>query len=117
MPEPKRKPACTPAKFDNETCISIHAIASEAVVGLPHAEWFVAFADWRVRWLYANNHDWRRKLRSDDPRDFVETWVGHWAQAFAKCPESYMHDMANQSRWSTDPEWIDGGPLTILAIV
>lgn len=73
--------------------------------------WFCNFADWRVRWFYANNKSWKKELKQEDPRDFLISWITHWAKAFLLNPENFIRQARQECTQSPDPEWKPGGML------
>ena len=54
-------------------------------------EWFIKQAETWVRWLHANNPQWRNKLdrESNNDRDFVSRFLNHWADAIVRNPSAY----------------------------
>jgi hypothetical protein len=57
-------------------------------------EWFERHCDTRIRFMYANNKDWRATLqgkrRGVDERDFVMAFIEHWLKAFMQNPSEYQ---------------------------
>lgn len=112
------KPACSQKKFDRDVIVMPEAVADTCLndrgadIDRPLEDWFRMFVGWYVRWLYANDKKWKRELKADDPRDFLYTWVGHWADAFLKDPATYMAHRRLDMQGSPDPEWQPGGALS-----
>ena len=84
------KPATPPEKLEP----ILPWLMAETVAerrGMPQAKArkFGQMADCWVRWLHANRPDWKRKLRAQDPRPFLFTFLGHWADAYQHNPKLF----------------------------
>ncbi len=96
----KKLPPTPAPEFIRATSLQVEIIAltcvteSEAADNLTDDQgaWFVVHCDHWVRWFYANNAKWRRKLRSrgNAGRDYVYTFVNHWLTAYCKDPALYQ---------------------------
>lgn len=113
-----RKLACSEMKFDKEVMVIPNIIADgvlqkrKADIDADQRDWFCNFSSWWVRWFYTNDKHWRKELKKDDPRPFMETWIGHWADAFLKeGPDAFIAKMREASKDFLDPEWQPGGEL------
>ncbi len=94
------QPPTPQEKFIEATSLALTMLIADAVVSfypafLSHynARWFQNHCDFRIRYLHANDEQWKKWLESRDPtidpRDQIGVWVKHWFQAFNNDPIGY----------------------------
>lgn len=87
--------------FETKTALLLDVIAENVVVQFENEykqtltkeqrEWSVNHADVRIRWFYANDKKWYKKLnnKTNVGRDYCYMFVAHWLKAFMMNNEQY----------------------------
>lgn len=82
--------------FDDATALLPEVIADTVLGERPtlHVpaetrKWFLRHCDLRLRYLYANNPTWRRKLAGEVGREHAYMFVRHWLDAMLLNQRTY----------------------------